>query len=177
MLLTAKTKEMSKLSGFPTEVLESKYHRSLAHLLQLMQTHLLQLLPQIPPSHTWAATFAETYRSLQELERHKQVQPHFSVYCGELADYLSLQVSSLSKQFTPESTRRPLIAPFMHLHTIAEKPVRHQSTPKLRPPVLPRAGSDKRLRTTTPKVQLQGPGEQWRRRRPLRKKPEPLGSF
>ena len=86
-------------SGFASKSQESAYNRHTAHLIQLVQTHLLTYLTGQPLDIVkWSLNFTKVYESLQGLETQKTQHPKFSVYCTELAEYFGVSMNQPVKQ-------------------------------------------------------------------------------
>ena len=185
---------MSLYSGFETQQLESKYNRTVAQLLQLLQSHLLRLLAREPVEiKSWTRSFAKAYKTLHSLEESREVHPKFSLYCTELADYFglhsnfelqtNLELSDHASLQLADVHTHSFYAPVKHLpaaapglNPIHEKPQRSRSTFKLRPNEPTRVGSEKRLQVHTPHTRMFVPRLEPRRKRRVKRNVSSYGN-
>ena len=81
---------MSIYSGFPTRKDETNYNQLIARLLQLLQVHLLELLPSEGMPNAKGFAYSRILTKMQQYEEHKYLPPKFSQILQPLANIIGL---------------------------------------------------------------------------------------
>lgn len=81
---------MSIYSGFPTRKDETSYNQLLARILQLLQAHLLEVIPAEKLPNSKVVAYARVLTKMQQYEEHKYLPPKFSQLLQPLASLIGL---------------------------------------------------------------------------------------
>lgn len=81
---------MSIYSGFPTRKDETNYNQLLARILQLLQAHLLEVIPAEKLPNSKVVAYARVLTKMQQYEEHKYLPPKFSQILQPLASLIGL---------------------------------------------------------------------------------------
>lgn len=83
---------MSVYSGFATRQLETVYNTTVCHMLKTLQKFVLATLNSEPIDlDKWNSSFTKHFRYLCRLEDRKHLQPKYSNYCIDLAQFLEIK--------------------------------------------------------------------------------------